>query len=599
MEPKEEIKQRIDVVDLIQEYIQMKPAGTHAFKAVCPFHTEKTPSFHVSRDKQIWRCFGCGLGGDIFSFVMQMEGIDFPEAMRLLGKKAGVEVQRYDTSEANEKARCQRVQNFAAAFYHKMLLESPKAMDARAYVERRNIPLELVEKFQLGFAQDEWDAFVALAKSRGISDHDLTSAGLALPRKTGQGVIDRFRHRLMIPLCDVHGNVLGFTGRVLNPDDLPKYMNSPETVLYKKSAVLFGLHLAKQAIRRENAVIIVEGNLDVVASHKAGVEHVVASSGTALTELQIQLLKRFTTKLLFCFDADAAGFAAAQRGIAIAQKLGCDVSVVLIPEGAGKDPDDVVQKQPELWRELARNTVPIMEYYFTQALKGKDLMNVDDKRAVGNFLLPEIARLPDVIEREHWLQKLGVLLHMETEVLRGAMGKWTNGTKVTKGTEENVVLKKDRKSRRELVAEEVLGLFIEVPEFRAEIQQKLQADILPTQDLRDLYRTASELYTQTQSRPEITAQASATQSFFEQLGDLQLSFELKNILERLALTGEQAVTYQALTEVRKQLEPMIDFLGQAAQEDERRVVLASIRQAEAAGDRERVKELMQQLHKLR
>ncbi|MEK7665625.1 MAG: DNA primase [Patescibacteria group bacterium] len=594
MEAKEEIKSRIDLADMIGEYVQLKPAGTHAFKALCPFHSEKTPSFHVSRDKQIWRCFGCGVGGDVFSFVMQMEGVDFPEALRILGKKAGVEIQRYDTSEANEKARAQRVQSFAAAYYHKMLLESPKAVSARAYMERRGITSELVEKFQLGFAPDEWDAFVTLAKSRGISDHDLSSGGLSLAKKSGSGFIDRFRNRLMIPLSDVHGNIVGFTGRVLNPDDQPKYMNSPETSLYKKSAILYGIHLAKQAIRRENAVIIVEGNLDVVASHKAGIEHVVASSGTALTELQIQLMKRFTTKLIFCFDADAAGFAAAQRGIQLAQKFGCDVSVVLIPEDAGKDPDDVVQKSPQMWRELARNTVPIMEYYFSHALRGKDLMKVDDKRAVGKFLLPEICRLTDVVEREHWLQKLGTVLHIETDVLRNEIGKSDRVEIVDRGGRGGVVIShyqtKRKKMRSELVLEELVGLFIEVPEFREEIKKILTEALIPDGNLKTLYRSAVDLYTQPQS--------SATQSFFEQLR-LALSQELQLLLDEVALIGEQATTTTALTDLRKQFVTMIDVLRQAVHDDERRVLLSSIRQAEAAGDVGRVGELMRQLHESR
>ncbi len=600
MDAKDEIKARIELADLIGEYVPLKPAGTHAFKAVCPFHNEKTPSFHVSRDKQIWRCFGCGLGGDVFSFIMQMEGVDFPESMRLLAKKAGVEIPRYDTMEANEKQKLQRVQNFAAAYYHKMLLESPKAAAARTYVERRGITPELIELFQLGFAPDEWDAFVTLAKSRGISDHDLMTAGLTLTKKSGAGLIDRFRHRLMIPLCDIHGSIIGFTARVLNPEDQPKYMNSPETPLYKKGAMLFGLNLAKQAIHTEGLIIIVEGNLDVIASHKAGVRHVVASSGTALTEMQIQLLKRFTTNLIFCFDADAAGFKAAQRGIQLAQSLLCNVSVVLIPEDAGKDPDDVVQKDPSLWMRLVHNTVPIMEYYFSHAMRGKDLMNVDDKREVGNFLLPEIARLTDVIEREHWLQKLGTVLHIGTEVLRGGMKrvKGTDGAKGSKKTEVKVVVKETRPTRRELTANHVVGLFIEVPELRPVIASRLPPSILAAGPLQDLYRIAHELYTQTQSRPEMAAQDSASHVFFEQLRGLTSNINLLPLLEEIALIGEHAATEVKPSDLRKQLETTLTYLHQAVRGDERQVLLDAIRQAEAAGDTARVHELMERFQSL-
>lgn len=593
MDPKEEIKQKLDLADMIGEYIQLKPAGTHAFKALCPFHSEKTPSFHVSRDKQIWRCFGCGVGGDVFSFVMQMEGVDFPEALRILGRKAGVQIERYDTSEANEKARAQRVQNFAAAYYHKMLLESPKAVEARAYVERRGITSELVEKFQLGYASDEWDTFVTAAKARGINDRDLSSGGLALTKKSGSGLIDRFRNRLMIPLGDVSGNAVGFTGRVLNPEDQPKYMNSPETVLYKKSALLYGLDLAKQAIRHEDVAIIVEGNLDVIASHKAGVEYVVASSGTALTQLQLQLLKRFTTKLIFCFDADAAGFAAAKRGIQLAQSLGFDVAVVLIAEDAGKDPDDVVAKSPQLWRDLVRNTVPIMEYYFSYALRGKDLMKIDDKRAVGKFLLPEVGRLTDVVEREHWLQKLGMLLHIETEVLRGELTKGVEGSSRPRVEGKGVISPAKivrKRTRSGLILEQLIGLFIEVPELREEIKKMLPEALICEGDLKTLYRSAIDLYTQSHS--------SANHSFFNELRAV-LNTDLQHILDEVALLGEQAATITTLTDVRRQFATMIDVLRQAAHDDERRALLSFIRQAEAAGDGRTVGELMQQLHQLR
>ncbi len=351
MDQKEEIKTRVDIAELIGEYLTLKPAGGGSFKALCPFHAEKTPSFHVSKEKQIWHCFGCGEGGDCFSFVMKMDGLDFPEALRVLGKRVGVEVARFDTTASNERQRLVELNEFAAACYHKALLDSPNAAEARAYVERRGITPELLEKFRLGFAPDAWDGLSKFLERKGFRLAEAERAGLVQRRRSGQGFLDRFRCRLMVPLRDHHGSVVAFTGRLL-PSPLtpplaggetrevgPKYLNSPETAVYHKGELLFGLDLAKSEIKEQKAVVIFEGNLDVIASHKAGIENVVASSGTALTQHQLDLLKRFTDTLVFSFDEDAAGFHAARRGIALARERGFQIKVALLPPEAGKDPD--------------------------------------------------------------------------------------------------------------------------------------------------------------------------------------------------------------------------------------------------------------------
>ncbi|MEK9157261.1 MAG: DNA primase [Patescibacteria group bacterium] len=587
MDAKDEIKQRLDLCDVIAEYIQLKPAGTHAMKAVCPFHSEKTPSFHVSRDKQIWRCFGCSLGGDMFSFVMQMEGVDFPEALRILGKKAGVEIQRFDTREANEKQRMQTLQGFATAFYNKVLRDASYAAGARAYVEKRGITPQLVEKFQLGFAPDDWDAFCKIAIQKGFTESDLLSGGLALRRKSGSGVIDRFRNRLMVPLSDVHGNVVGFTGRVMNPEDMPKYMNSPETPLYKKSQVLYGLDLAKQSIRKADRVILVEGNLDVVASHKADVENVVAASGTALTELQIDLLKRFTHNFVFCFDADAAGFAAAERGIQLAQSAGMNVAVVFIPEGAGKDPDEVVQKDPALWQLLSSKSIPIMEWYFNAVMKGKDLANVDDKKAVGAKLLPAIARIQDLIEREHWLSRLATALKIEADVLRKALPqKEEQRAKPQPKAKPAVAEELKKASRAELSAKLILAICLQYPELAAQIFASLGSELIPEGNLRSLYNHLSILYT----REELVQ----SKSYYERASST-VPEPLQPLLEELGLHGEQFADGLTPKDARTQLETATDVLRGASHGAERHELLTAIRDAELLGDTTRAKELLTQL----
>lgn len=497
MDPKEEIKHRVDVVDLISETIQLKPAGGGSFKAVCPFHMEKTPSFYVSHEKQIWHCFGCNLGGDIFAWVMQMEGVDFPEALRTLAKRAGVEIPRYDSVKTNENDRLVRVNEFAAACYRKILSDSPVAAEARAYVERRGITAELLEKFGLGFAPDAWDTLTNLLAKKNIPVKDAERAGLLLPRKSGSGYVDRFRNRLMIPLRDSRSYTVAFTGRTMpNAEDTdgPKYLNSPETPIYRKGELLFGLDLAKKAIKLEKSVIVVEGNLDVVASHKAGVENVVASSGTALTEAQLDILKRLTNTLIFSFDQDAAGFNAALRGIRLARQKGFEIKVALLPLEAGKDPDEAVQKNPELWQQTVGHTIPVMEYIVDRATRGKDLSNVEIKKEVGAILLPELASIVNLIEREHWLQTVADLLRMNISVLRQALPT------LNKNSVHPVVISQSRPiikeiSRYKLAAELILALFAHRPTLQTEFWHKLKEEMIPEGELRELYSFFNSGYT--------------------------------------------------------------------------------------------------------
>ncbi|MBI2485029.1 DNA primase [Candidatus Uhrbacteria bacterium] len=575
MDVKEEIRNRVDIADFIGEYLELKKAGAGSFKAVCPFHAEKTPSFHVSKEKQIWHCFGCGEGGDVFAFLMRMEGIEFPEALRLLGKRAGVEIPRFSSTESNERSRVVEVNTMARAFYAKVLETSTLALEAREYVAKRAIPQELVQDFGLGYAPDRWDGLVVALRKRDFSDQELLAAGLA--QRGRMGLIDRFRNRLMIPLEDAHGNTVGFTARVLpsaTADAGPKYLNSPETAAYHKGEILFGLSKAKQDIKREHTVIIVEGNLDVIASHKAGVKHVVASSGTALTQAQIQLLKRYTTRLIFCFDQDAAGFAAALRGIHLATELGCDVEVLLIPREAGKDPDEVVQKDPELWRRIVSVPVPIMPYYFEHATRGKNLQDVVVKREVGHFLLGEIGRLSDAIEREHWLQKLSDLLRTDISVLRSLLiQKPSSPASVT---EHPVPLPpKTPQSRAEKAFEQILGVFVQFPRQRATIA----ATLAPSESygpLNELYRILLEAYN---SGKFETWSAAPTP---------------EHLARRLIAVGEE-VAERVESEhlepyVKEHLQVVLDGCARFAKKE----LLAELRQAEARGDAEAVSRILTQ-----
>ncbi|MFH1433952.1 MAG: DNA primase [Candidatus Uhrbacteria bacterium] len=599
MEPKDEIKNRLSVEEVVGEYLPLKPAGSGAFKACCPFHQEKTPSFHVSKAKQIWHCFGCDMGGDIFSFVMEMENTDFPEALRILGKKAGVEIPRFDKTESNERQRLISINELAAKYFRKVLTDSSGAANARAYLENRGLGADLAEKFQIGYAPDSWDSLVSFLNKRGFSAHEIEQSGLVLRKKAGPGFIDRFRNRIMVPLMDHHSNVVGFTGRILGKMDEksgPKYMNSPETAIYKKSELLYGLNFAKTGIKEARSVIIVEGNLDVIASHKAGVTNVVASSGTALTDQQIDLLKRFTDRLIFSFDQDAAGFEAARRGIRMAQSKDLKVEVVILPPEAGKDPDDAVQKDPKLWQNAVSNPIPIMEYYFAQAFKGKDLNNVEHKREIGKFLVPEIASLADAIVMEHWMRKLSDLIKVDVEVIRGMIQKARGEAPTARlKKSESKPLEKKSRSREDKTIMEILGITINRPDLVKNLTDRLKQDQIPNEDMKLLYTELLLAYNSDQIQP-------AQQSFFANLRDkITTNEELKHLeklLDEIAVYGEVILSGISPDQVPVQLDDYLKVIASSRLNSRKRELEVVIRQAEAQGDQEAVTNLINEYNAL-
>ncbi|MFH1711626.1 MAG: DNA primase [Patescibacteria group bacterium] len=602
MEPKDEIKERADIAEVIGEHLQLKPAGSGSFKALCPFHGEKTPSFYVSREKQIWHCFGCDKGGDVFAWLMEMEGLSFPEAMKHLGKKYGVEVPDYTPkNQSNEKDFLLDMHDLAGRYFEKILHDHDEGKIARDYIAARGIDVQLAKKFRLGYAPDRWDALTSFFKSRGFTEDRIIKAGLAKRKSAGNGLIDKFRGRLMVPLCDARGSIVGFTGRLLKEDDAkagPKYLNSPETPIYHKSEILFGLDLARAAIRQEKSIIIVEGNLDVVASHKAGIENVVASSGTALTELQLRQLKKLSNKIIFSFDADAAGFTAAQRGIKLAQSLGLDVEVISIPKDMGKDPDDVVQKSPENWSKLAKNPVRIMDYYFEKATQSFDVTSVDGKRGYARFITTEISRLQDPVEQEHWLQKLGDIIHVEISVLREVTKKNAQDMPEHKN-QTSVQTKQATEPKRTSIIDQasafIVGLVLYNDEYTEDVFAKFDPKQLPEEPWARVYKNALMLYTQFKSSD------STQKTLFSRLCD---QFEQSdaaedvNIIHASVLRAEQIVAELSRDQVRDELNRHVEILARATAEAKRKQLEAAIRQAEQSGDSERLRALIEQYTKL-
>jgi DNA primase len=472
-------------------------------------------------------------------------------------------------------------------------------------VRRRGISDGLAETFGIGFAPDAWDSLASFLGKRGFQPGEMEKAGLALRRRDGSGVYDRFRNRLMIPLCDAHGGVVGFTGRIMpkeergpkvetrgTEDDGPKYLNSPETAVFRKGRILYGLHLAKQAIKREGRVVIVEGNLDVVASRKAGVEHVVGSSGTALTEEQLATLKRFTTTIVFSFDADAAGFKAARRGIALARSAGFDVRVAVLPPDAGKDPDEAVQKDPELWRASVSNTVPIMQYYVDRAAAGRDLANVDDKRAVAALVVPELAGIADAVEREHWLQTVADLLRMDVGVLRDSIRPAAAGK--TSVTKLPAASSPPRPGKHDLALRALLAFSMQDSTVRGQILHALEGRAFQDDALRTLYTAMRAEYDANQSLDQ------APPSYFGRLqARMTGSDHDRSVLHEIALHGEELVAATPPDRVSAQVQELLQSLSASDRGRRRKAIEADMRRAEQAGDQQTVEKLIREFNALR
>ncbi len=395
---KEEVRSRLAIEDVIAEYVQLKRAGRN-WKGLSPFSGEKTPSFFVSPDKNIWHDFSSNQGGDIFSFVMQVEGLDFRGALELLARKAGVDLSVYDAGTSKElaakKRKLLKLNESATIFYQRCLFNNEQAVD---YVKLRGLDRSSVQNFQIGYAPDTGRALRDFLIAKGYTERDLRDAGVVGVRGS-----DVFRQRMMIPLSDGQGQVIGFTGRILGSvENAPKYLNTPQTILYDKGRHVFGLFQAKQAIRSNGYAVIVEGNLDVVSSHQAGVEQTVATAGTAMTENHLKTLSRLTSDIRLCFDGDKAGVVATERAIHIAQRVKVELSIVSLPEEF-KDPDELIRQNPSLWIEAIEKTMPAIEWVICQYEKRNDMKTAAGKSLLTTEALRLLVAVQDPVEREHYI----------------------------------------------------------------------------------------------------------------------------------------------------------------------------------------------------
>ncbi|RYF28789.1 MAG: DNA primase [Chloroflexi bacterium] len=402
---KEEVRARLNIEDIIGEYVQLKRAGRN-FKGLSPFSGEKTASFFVSPDKHIWHDFSSNKGGDIFAFVMEVEGMDFRQSLEHLARKAGVDLSIYSSKGSGEiaakKRRLGEAHDLAAKYYQQSLLSNQHAIE---YVfKKRGLSKEIVQDFRIGYAPTAGDALVQFLLRKQFTRRELDDGGL-----TNRFGSDMFRGRMTVPLMDGTGQVIGFTARIIADDPkAPKYLNTTQTLLYDKSRHVFGLSQAKEAIRKNDYAVIVEGNLDVVSSHQVGIKQVVATAGTAMTEHHLRALSRLSGNMRLAFDGDKAGLAATERAIPIAQAVGVDLKIITLP-GEAKDPDELIQQDPKLWQQAIDTAQPVVDWVLDQYSQREDMSSASGKRAFTTAGLAVIRALSDPIEKEHYLKKIATM----------------------------------------------------------------------------------------------------------------------------------------------------------------------------------------------
>lgn len=435
----DEIKARINIIDLVSETVQLRRTGKN-YTGFCPFHSNtRTPAFVVFADTGTWRCFGqCNEGGDIFRYVMKKEGWDFNEALKYLAERAGVQLRPPTPQEqeaAEEHDRLRQLLEEAVVYYRHQMTSTPPGQQAQDYLVRRGLRPETIETWGLGYAPQAWEAVRTHFISKGYTEKELLEAGLVSERDSG-GTYDKFRHRIMFPIRDERGRMAGFGARILNPDDLPKFMNSPQTPVFDKSHLLYGLDRARRDIRTLDQVVIVEGYLDVIALHQAGYANAVSPMGTALTEHQLYLIKRFTRRVVLALDPDAAGAKATLRGLEIARqamdrtdevifdargllgheaRLQADIRVTTLPEG--KDPDDVVNADPQEWERILQAAKPVVIHVMETLASGQDMDDPKVKSQIAGQVIPLIEDVPDAIERDTYRQRLARLLRVDERTL--------------------------------------------------------------------------------------------------------------------------------------------------------------------------------------
>jgi len=454
----DEIKEKIDIVDFLKSYLDLKPAGKN-FKALCPFHREKTPSFMVSPDRQSWHCFGCGLGGDIFTFLMRYENVSFYEALKILAEKANIDFTKYSSYEFSAVQNIYKLNEEAKNFFKNELRkqENKKALD---YLISRGLTMETIEEFEIGYAPRKFDNLTIYLANLGYSMEEIIKSGLSF--KNERGLIgDRFFGRIMFPLNNSFSKTIGFTGRLLPEFDdgkSGKYINSPESLIFSKAKFLYGLDKTKSFIRLKGA-LMVEGQMDFLMIYQAGVKNVVATSGTALTSEQLKTIAHLTDKIILSFDNDEAGQAAIERAIDLANGFDFNTKILIWPKGF-KDPAEIIDKDKKMFFEIISKPIAAMEFYFNRYLAKKDDLEISELNKRIKIILRKIKAFPSLIERDYWIKKLAEETQFDEQILRGELEKIDSSQETRKTTDELEEMEKLNLPRKDLIAERLLAIVV-------------------------------------------------------------------------------------------------------------------------------------------
>ncbi|OGJ52694.1 DNA primase [Candidatus Peregrinibacteria bacterium RIFOXYC2_FULL_41_22] len=581
LDPITEIRSRLSIEDVVAPYVQLKKAG-RSFKACCPFHHEKTPSFVVSPDKQLAYCFGCHKGGDIFKFIQEIEGIDFREALELLAEKANVELKTFHPKGGNivtkdEKDILAELQGELADFYAQNLFNITEGQKVLEYLHGRGLTDETIKEFKLGFARDSFGGAYEHLLDKGFKKSDAVKAGVLISKDTTtENVYDRFRLRLMFPIFDDRGRVVGFGGRALKKDEQPKYLNSPESSVYHKGNILYGMNFAKPHIREKDFVVVVEGYMDLISSYQAGVKNVVASSGTALTKEQLKLIKRYTKNLVFSFDTDEAGLEALTRAIENAQPMDFNIKVLLVPDGH-KDPDECAKASPEKWRNAVLDAIPYLDFFLENWASKYDLSKIEDSKTYCDFYLKILRKVEHPLERDSYLKKLAKKLATPEYQLKERMGQLDRDYRRLERKTDDVE-KKDSIS----AGEYFVGFIMQ---FKNRFAEHVKADyeMFFEGDLRNIYARMASYYIE---------HGCIDDGLVSEMSEVE-----KEKLQVYALYVENKVADWDETDILSEFKRVFEKLKKDFTKSKQKELIAKIRQAEMNNDLDLEGKLMEEYTK--
>ncbi|MBI2023585.1 toprim domain-containing protein [Candidatus Giovannonibacteria bacterium] len=597
--PVEEIKQRIDVAELIGSYVRLQKTGAN-FKGLCPFHNEKTPSFVVSPSRQIWHCFGCSKGGDIFRFIMEIEGHEFPEALKILAEKAGVQIKREDPLIRSERNRLYAIMEEAAKFFEDNLygetvpsensLTPPRnksglnsaaarphpefssgTVSPHRYLISRGLKDETIKEFRVGFAPAEWRNLLNRLVAKGFKAEEAEKAGLVIKKQESgirnQGYYDRFRGRIIFPVFDYNGRVIAFGGRIMPGADenSAKYINSPETMLYQKSKVLYGLHKAKTEILKKGECVLVEGYIDALMAWQAGTKNVVASSGTALTQSHLDILRRLCENLIASFDMDSAGADASKRGIEMA--LANNFNIKIVSLGEAKDPADLVAKDPALWQKAVAEARHIVRFFMDNLLAAHPRGTPELSREFQKAVIPKVASLSTDLEKAHWVGEIAKTLGINEDAVWAALKKVNMGKSSVSG-QYSGLRPGAGKSRKELLEDRVLGMLAKSPELFLKSESELKESFFAL-DKVPIFVEFKKISAGESSgfgapmQELVSRMALETEIFLETVADMEEEFrrcgrELKKEHLKEKLTGISQMVGKAEAERSKELPKLME-----------------------------------------